>query len=482
MKRIRKIGFSNFILLISSLVLVIVLIGFSFIMNADSASEITHSWEVKNHIRRVSSSISQMESQKLAHLYTNQIKYKHAFAATHEDYDSLIKALKGLVSDNPTHLQRIKELENEVNLNFSEFKEIFSSVTHISSEKLAQGKADMLFAERIQTTLEKMIVNENELLEVRNQSYTIWKFIIVGGLGVAVIIVFLSLYNLTKKIQPLVEELLQTKNDLEDSNKNLQTTLEELKVINVEKEQEIVAKEAAIGKAEILNESLTAKNQQLDHFAYVASHDLQEPLRTVSNYLEIFQEDFPERLDGEATLYFNFINSAVERMRNLISGLLSFSRIGTSGSVEQIDLNQTLSRIKDDFSSLIEEKKIIIESDVLPAVVGHKIEIKQLFQNLISNAIKFAKPGVTPYIKISFDETANFHNFHITDNGIGVPDKDFTKIFDMFSRLHSTKDYEGQGIGLAFCKKIVELHHGNIWVTSKFGEGTTFHFSLKKQA
>ncbi len=480
MKRIRKIGFSNFILLISSLILVIVLIGFSFIMNANSASEITHSWEVKNHIRRVSSTISKLESLKLAHVYTKQIKYKHAFAANNKEYDALIQNLKRLVTDNPSQLKNIVDLENAVSLSFAEFEASLSSSEDITSQIQAQAKEEIIFIDRIQSILDTMILTENKLLDSKNQSYTIWKFIILGGLGVAVIIIFLTLYNLTKRIQPLVEELLQTKNDLEDSNRNLQTTLENLKVINVEKEQEIVAKEAAIENAKILNDSLSAKNQQLDHFAYIASHDLQEPLRTVSNYLEIFQEDFPERLDGQATMYFEFINSAVERMRNLISGLLSFSRIGTSGTVENIDLNQTLSKIKDDFSAIIEEKKIIIESDLLPVVVGHRIEIKQLFQNLISNAIKFTKPEVAPHIKISFDETANFHNFHITDNGIGITEKDFTKIFDMFSRLHSTKDYDGQGIGLAFCKKIVELHHGNIWVTSEFGEGTTFHFTLKK--
>ncbi len=480
MKRIRKIGFTNFILLVSSLILVIVLIGFSFIMNAHSASEITHSWEVKNNLRRVSSSISKMESLRLAQVYTNQIKYKHAFAAAQEEYDSLLDVLKGLVTDNPQQLERVNAVEKEVELNFSEFKEIMASGAHISSEMLAQGKEEMMFAEKIQTSLEEIVTSENELLEDRNQSYAIWKFIILGALAIATIIVFLSLYSLINKIRPLIEELLQTKNDLEDSNQNLQTTLEELKTINTEKEREIIAKESAIEKAEILNESLTAKNQQLDHFAYVASHDLQEPLRTVSNYLEIFQEDFPERLDGEATMYFDFINSAVERMRNLISGLLSFSRIGTSGKSEDIDLNQTLLKIREDFSAVIEERGIIIESDTLPVVNGHRIEIKQLFQNLIANAIKFTAPDVIPHIKISCDKTDNYYNFHITDNGIGVPDKDFTKIFDMFSRLHSAKDYEGQGIGLAFCKKIVELHHGNIWVTSNFGEGTTFHFTLKK--
>ncbi len=179
-------------------------------------------------------------------------------------------------------------------------------------------------------------------------------------------------------------------------------------------------------------------------------------------------------------MYFEFINSAVERMRNLISGLLSFSRLGTSGELEQIDLNKTISKIKDDFSTVIAEREIEIKCDKLPTISGYRIEIKQLFQNLIANAIKFTKSDVKPIVEITYEETSNFYNFHIKDNGIGIPDKDFTKIFDMFSRLHSTKDYDGQGIGLAFCKKIVELHYGNIWVTSDFGVGSTVHFTIKK--
>lgn len=480
MKRIRKIGFTNFILLTSSLILVIVLIGFSFIMNARSAGAITHTWKVKNNISLLSSAISQMESLKLAHVYTGQLKYKHAFLAAQEDYDSLIYVLEELVDDNPPQMERLVAVKDKVNQNFSEFEDVLSSNGIVDSETVALGKQEMKFAENIQDHLQEMIQSENTLLAARNQSYSVWKFIILGTLAIASIIVFLTLYNLVKKIRPLVEETLRTQNDLEKSNNNLQNTLEELKMINLQKEEEILAKKKAIKRTEVLNESLIVKNQQLDHFAYVASHDLQEPLRTVSNYLEVFQEDFPERLDGEASMYFEFINSAVDRMRNLISGLLSFSRIGTSGELEKIDLNKTILKIKHDLTTIIEERDIIIESDVLPEVVGYRLEIKQLFQNLISNAIKFTKPEVTPNIKITHDETENFYNFHISDNGIGVPDKDFTKIFDMFSRLHSTKDYEGQGIGLAFCKKIVELHHGNIWITSKFGKGTTVHFTLKK--
>lgn len=479
MKRIKKIGFTNFIILISSLILVIVLIAFFFSRNAASAQRITHTWEVKTTIRRISSSISEMESRKLAYIYTNQIKYKHAFQSSQEEYDSLMSELENLLRDNQSQIERLREVEKNVQENFSGFKDSLSNNNSLL-EMRNEGNDEIDFAEKIRARLDAMSEHENKLLEERNANYESWKIIILIALGVATLIVILSLYNLINKIKPIVEELLETKENLEVTNANLKNTLHELNLSNIEKENEIKAREKAMEETEKLNESLNVKNQQLDHFAYVASHDLQEPLRTVSNYLEIFQEDFPERLDGEASMYFEFINGAVDRMRNLISGLLSYSRLGTSGELEEIDLNKTLNRIKEDLSAVIEEREINIRYNNLPKIKGYRIEIKQLFQNLIANAIKFTKADITPHIEITYDETNNYYNFHIKDNGIGIPDKDFSKIFDMFSRLHGGKEYEGQGIGLAFCKKIVELHHGNIWVTSDFGKGSTIHFTIKK--
>lgn len=480
MKRIRKIGLTNFILLISSLLLVIFLITFSFIKNASSAEMVAHTWEVKSTIRSLSSSISEMKSRKLNFLYTQQIKYKHAYSDSREEYDSLLIVLEDLVKDNQSQLTCLMEVDSIVGDNFTNFENSINTAKIADSQIIFEGKAEVDKVSRIQAKLEKMVSEENKLLEERGASYERWKVIILIAIGVAGIIIFLSLYNLIKKVRPLLEELLETKGRLEQTNTNLKQTLVELNTSNAQKEIEMQAKNKAMEETEKLNVSLQVKNQQLDHFAYVASHDLQEPLRTVSNYLEIFQEDYPERLEGEATMYLDFINSAVERMRNLISGLLSFSRLGTSGQQEKINLNETIQKIKEDFSAVIEDRNIVIESQLLPTITGHKLEIKQLFQNLISNAIKFTKKDVSPHIEISFDETDGYYNFHIKDNGIGIPDKDFSKIFDMFSRLHSTKDYDGQGIGLAFCKKIVELHHGNIWVTSEFGKGSTLHFTLKK--
>lgn len=480
MKRIRKVGLTNFILLVSSLILVIILIGFSFMQNADSADEIAESWKVKNNIDQISSTISKMESFGLTYRYTNNIKYKEEFRLAEKEYDTLLKSLRYLVRETEQQVNRVNTIEDKMDANLKLLDSILLNPTSNLSSIENDNHRDVHFNDDVALILKDMLITADVILDKRIRKFTTWKLIILAGLGIATIIVFLSLFNLIKKIRPLIEELLQTQSDLERSNKNLQHTLKDLKISNAEKQKEIKAKEKAIEEADKLNESLIVKNQQLDHFAYVASHDLQEPLRTVSNYLEIFQEDFPERVEGEAVMYFNFINKAVERMRNLISGLLSFSRIGTSGQMEEVNLNETLEKIKDDFAVVIEERGIVIEHDHLPTITGYRIEIKQLFQNLISNAIKFTKPEVKPNIKISFDETDNYFNFHIKDNGIGIPEKDFTKVFDMFSRLNSNKDYEGQGIGLAFCQKIVELHLGNIWVSSTFGVGTTVHFTLKK--
>lgn len=421
-----------------------------------------------------------METRKLAYVYTGEDRFQKAFETSHEEFDSLMIDLEPLVGDNQYQSERFQRVYEIVNQHFSEFDASILEEVATTPSQAEQGNVQMLYAEQIQIYLEEMIQEENSVLAESNNSYNVWTFLIIVGIVSATFIVGLSLYNLIRKIRPLVEEVVETKENLEITNRSLNKTLEELHKTNEQKEIEIKARERAIRETEKLNDTLSAKNQQLDHFAYVASHDLQEPLRTVSNYLEIYQEDFPDKIEGEAVMYFDFINSAVDRMRNLISGLLSFSRLGTSGQVQRIDLNEIISKIKEDLSAVVEERSVTIESDFLPTIEGYRIEIKQLFHNLISNGIKFTHSTIAPHVKLSFDETDNFYNFHIKDNGIGIPNKDFEKIFDMFSRLHSAKDYEGQGIGLAFCKKIVELHQGNIWATSEFGEGTTIHFTIKK--
>lgn len=232
-------------------------------------------------------------------------------------------------------------------------------------------------------------------------------------------------------------------------------------------------------KLKDLLEMVEQKNRELEHFAYTASHDLQEPLRTIKGILSLFTSQYLENLDKEASQYIEFINGAVSRMSALIKGLLDYSRIGQGDiSLHPVDCNALIGNVLDDLAVRIEETNAKICLDMLPVVNGMETELRLLFQNLISNAIKFSKKDEAPLIRISAEQQGDYWKFAISDNGIGIPEEHLEQIFIIFKRLNDRSSYEGAGIGLAHCKKIIDLHQGKIWVTSKLNEGSTFHFTL----
>lgn len=234
-------------------------------------------------------------------------------------------------------------------------------------------------------------------------------------------------------------------------------------------------------KVEIANNDLASANKELEQFAYVASHDLQEPLRTISNFALLLEEKYLGKADEEMEQYLKFIVGAASKMQNLIKGLLDFSRIGRNISFATIDCNHLLKEVIENLGASIEESNANITTSVLPVVMGNEIELKQLFQNLLSNSIKFRKKNTAPEISIAVEEKNMNYIFSIQDNGIGIEKKYREKIFIIFQRLHNASEYSGTGIGLATCKKIVALHNGKIWVESKLGEGSTFHFTIPKE-
>jgi PAS domain S-box-containing protein len=248
--------------------------------------------------------------------------------------------------------------------------------------------------------------------------------------------------------------------------------------ITVRKEAEEILKRSE-ARLEIKNKELERKNKELEQFAYVASHDLQEPLRTISNFSELIQKKYRSRLDNKADEYFNYIVHSAERMRVLIKDLLDYSRIGRQKDKEQVDCNSILSNTQKDLAVMVNETGASIISGPLPVIAGYPTEIKLLFQNLISNAIKFRKKDASPSLEITSEKKDNHWQFTFKDNGIGIEKKYYEKIFVIFQRLHNRNEYEGSGIGLAHCKKIVELHGGNIWLESEPGTGTAFHFTIK---
>ncbi|MDO9186268.1 MAG: PAS domain S-box protein [Bacteroidia bacterium] len=229
-----------------------------------------------------------------------------------------------------------------------------------------------------------------------------------------------------------------------------------------------------------ISQELTRSNQELEQFAYIASHDLQEPLRTISSFMQLLDKKQGNKKDEETKEYFQFIMSATEKMKNLIRDLLDYSRVGKSIVFSTVDCNLILKEVIAEMDASITESKAKITSAVLPKVNGNEIQLKQLFQNLISNGIKFKKKNSIPEIDITVEEKPTEYLFALKDKGIGIDEKYINKLFVLFQRLHSETEYSGTGIGLAICKKIVTMHGGKIWVESKLGEGSTFYFTIAK--
>lgn len=223
---------------------------------------------------------------------------------------------------------------------------------------------------------------------------------------------------------------------------------------------------------------LEESNEQLEQFAYAASHDLQEPLRMVTSYLELVESRYGDELDDECTEFIDFAVDGAERMRDMIDGLLDYSRVETQGDAfDTVDLDAVLDDVLTDLQFMIEETDATITQDPLPTIEGDRQQLQQLFQNLLTNAINYSGDD-PPRIDISVAQEATEWRVSVRDEGIGVDVDDSDRIFDIFQRLHSVDEHAGSGIGLALCKRIVERHDGEIWVDSEPGEGSTFSFTL----
>ncbi len=225
---------------------------------------------------------------------------------------------------------------------------------------------------------------------------------------------------------------------------------------------------------------LQRSNNDLQQFAYVASHDLQEPLRMVSSYTQLLAERYENQLDDKAKKYIHYVVDGALRMQLLINDLLTYSRIGTKGNpMEPVDVHAVLGEAINNLKGSIDETKAIITNDDLPELRADAFQLVQLFQNLIGNAVKFRGTEL-PHIHLTASDKGKEWLFAVRDNGIGIDPQFADKIFIIFQRLHTREEYPGSGIGLAICKKIVERHGGRIWFESEPGKGSTFYFTIPK--
>ncbi|WP_158617426.1 ATP-binding protein [Legionella sp. km772] len=227
--------------------------------------------------------------------------------------------------------------------------------------------------------------------------------------------------------------------------------------------------------------ALEKSNKELESFAYVASHDLQEPVRMINGFVDIILAEKQPLFDDETKEYLKIVYSAGERIKHMVQDLLAYSRVSNNSvTMYEFDLNDTVKEVLQNLNILITEHNAEISTDLLPRIKANPIQLMRLIQNLISNAIKYQPPGNSPKIHLNVRELEDSWELAIKDNGLGIPENQIEEIFKPFKRLHSWDKIKGSGLGLAICKKIVELHKGSLTVSSSPGQGSTFFIRLPK--
>ncbi len=291
------------------------------------------------------------------------------------------------------------------------------------------------------------------------------------------------------RLEDTQRALLNILDDLNQSNEELQKAHDvlearvvertaELQQSNTQLRGEMEERQKAEDALKRRTEELARSNAELEQFAYIASHDLQEPLRMVSSYVQLLARRYQGKLDKDADDFISYAADGAMRMQRLINDLLAYSRVGTRGkSFEIISLDAVLNQALENLQISIQERQAAITNDPLPAAYGDSGQLTQVFQNLIDNAMKFCRDEV-PRVHISARIEGNECICLVKDNGIGIAPEFINKLFLLFQRLHTRKEYPGTGLGLAICKRIVERHGGRIWVESRPGEGSTFYFRI----
>ncbi|TYP71633.1 sensor histidine kinase [Aquimarina intermedia] len=456
---------------VSLFILILIVAGIFFLVAAIKNSQkwLVHTVDVKHKTERLHSFIKDAERGQRGYLLTNETSYNKPYNKATDQLDDQIEELKAETAYNPAQQANIKKLDSLLYLKLDILERTIDAQKAGNDDtalNIVNTDRGQYLMREINTVIQNILKDQDTLFEERKQTQLYTYYLAIALLIACLGYMILNLLRIRNQLRPLIEKL---KNNNESLQQSVDAKNEEIRLREIQE---------AINKT--LIDRLQDKNKELNQFAYIASHDLQEPLRTVDNFITIFEEDYGDKLDEEASAYFNFIYGATERMKNLITGLLNYSRIGRSGKIEAVDLNIILNDIIIDYTSLLEASDAQLKLPKLPTVNGYEIEIKQLFSNLISNAIKFIPEDRQPTIEIKYTEDQMYHIFEIHDNGIGIKPAHINKIFEMFTRLHSTSQYEGKGIGLSFCKKIVELHEGTIKAESELGVGSIFKFTFKK--
>jgi light-regulated signal transduction histidine kinase (bacteriophytochrome) len=288
--------------------------------------------------------------------------------------------------------------------------------------------------------------------------------------------------NLQRTVEEISDYLIKSLEELSDHQEHLEEQVKErtaeLTEANIQLQREITGRKRAEEKLKQAMADLERSNKDLEQFAYVASHDLQEPLRMMSSYIQLIEQRYKSKLDADADEFIMYAVDGASRMQTMINDLLAYSRVGTRGKpFEPTDSAAVLDQVLANLEVVIEESGAVVTHDALPTVMTDLSQLAQVFQNLIDNAIKF-RSDKPPEVYVGVEERGDEWVFSVRDNGIGIAPEYHERIFQVSQRLHGRGEYPGTGIGLAICKRIAERHGSRIWVESEPGKGSTFYFTI----
>ena len=459
----------------------------------ETDGSVRHTYEVILALGELQSTVLNAETGQRGYLLTGDARFLEPYKEAVAQVDRRLRLLNDLVSDNSVQLKNWTELQPLVQHRL----DTLAHVLEIQNTKGAKTARSELLAgkgrlamERVLEKLNQMEDEERRLLNVRNgESKTaFWTAVVAGTistlLGLLLAITGYVLLLRDTQIRNKAAADLQAANDrLEDRVKERTQTI--TKMVETLR-GEIEVRSAAELAARHFADELQRSNRELEQFAAVASHDLQEPLRKIQAFADRLQSHSHEQLGEKGQDYLERILNSALRMRRLIDDLLAYSRVTTKGmSFTSVNLNYVVQEVISDLEVRLQQTGGAIECGELPVILADPLQIRQLFQNLLANALKFHRPNIPPRVAISSEvvpsHRSNGEKEHglqiqltIRDNGVGFEPAYRERIFELFQRLHGRDQYEGTGIGLAICKKIMERHGGTISAESKPGEGTTF--------
>src|SRR5579862_5374257 len=436
----------------------------SMVRNDEDRQWVTHSHRVLEQVDTVVTDLLNAETGERGFILTGESSflkpYTEALAHVNED----VGELRRITSDNPIQRQAVDRVDPLISERLGMLRErieVRKKEGLVSGAEMVRQGPGKLYMDRIREQFDGMKQEENRLLILRTdeafKSSRNTRIVIVTGDILA--IAFLCLAGI------VVGQEMEQRRGAEMEVRTLNTNLE-MRVAERTAELNERAKD------------LARSNSELQQFAYVASHDLQEPLRMVASFTQLLAKRYGDKLDDDARDFINYAVDGATRMQTLISDLLNYSRVGTQGKpLVPTDSRTLLKRVLESLQISIEESGAVIVSDTLPVVMADPQQLGQLFQNLIINAIKFHGKDV-PRIRISSERNGKEWKFSVQDNGIGISPEHADRIFIIFQRLHTKTEYPGTGIGLAICKKIVERHGGRIWIEPSPEGGASFCFTM----